>query len=157
MTGPTNAFDEILQAIAEEYRALTPQISGLRAPGSNYLQLDAGGKAAHYEWKVLHGPRRHIEVALHFEAPEPQENDSALERVMEGGDAAIRAGALTPFKSGRWGGKWTRAAFQVEFADTPDEEPIKRSAELMKLLVERTYPRVSSLLEASARIGWPAA
>ena len=137
-------------AIAEAFQALGPEPTSLRPPGPNYLQLGLGGKAAH-------GPRSHIEVALHFEGATAEENERALAQVLQGGDAAIRAGTLTPFKSGRWGGKWTRAGFEVGFAGTPDEETVQRSAELMRLLVARTSPRIIDLLEASAKTGWPAA
>jgi hypothetical protein len=143
-------------AVAAEYARLTPRFPRLRQPGTNYLQVDAGGKAAHYEWKILQAPRPHIEVALHFEAPTEDDNDRALQRVLEGGDSAIRAGTLTPFRSGRWGGKWTRAAFDVSFSGTPDDEAVSQSVNLMQLLVERTYPRVRDVFEASAQIGWPA-
>ncbi len=150
-------YGPLWHAITEAYRALGPEGSSFRAPGPNHLQLGAGGKAAHYEWKVLHGPRPHIEVALHFEGPTSAENDHALAQVLLGGDAPLRAGTLTPFKSGRWGGKWTRAGFEVGFTDVPGDETIQRSAELMKLLVERTSLRIADLLEASAKTGWPAA
>ncbi len=56
MPGDADHYAELWDTIAEEYRALGPELSRLRPPGSNYLQIDAGGKAAHYEWKILHGP-----------------------------------------------------------------------------------------------------
>jgi hypothetical protein len=143
-------------AISKEYRSLQPELPELRSPGTNYLQVNAGGKAAHYEWKLLYAPRSHVEVALHFEAPSEEKNQAALE-IVQAKNATIRGGTLMPFIAGRWGGKWTRVGFQVAFTGKPGQDVAQQSAQLMKLLIERTYPLVRSLVQSSAKAGWPAA
>ena len=137
--------------LRRDYLAQRPQFTALRPPGTNYLQLDLGGKAAHYEWKVLKPPRLHIEVALHFEGPSLEENLSAL-ALLDGHETNLRSGTLTPFISGRWARKWTRVGFQVDM-DEPDDA-VRQAAELMPLFVARTYPFMEDLLNRSAEAGW---
>ena len=153
---PSNDCTSIWDLLRQEYVALRPRFPSLREPAHNYLQLNVGGKAAHYEWKVLHAPRSLLEVALHFEAASPEENLEAL-ALVEGRAATIRGSTLTPFVSGRWGGKWTRVGFQVDLVGDSDDGAVRQSAELMQLLVERTYPLVKNVLDRSAETGWPAA
>jgi hypothetical protein len=152
---PSSASDHaaLWSAIAEEYGALQPQLPLLRSAGENYLQVDAGGKAAHYEWKILYAPKPHVEVALHFEAPGGADNEAAL-ALVQAKRATISGGTLMPFIAGRWGGKWTRLGFRVAFTGMPDRNVAQESAKLMKLLIERTYPLVQRLLERSAETGW---
>jgi hypothetical protein len=148
-------YAALWSAVAQAYRELKPALRALRSPEANYLQLDAGGKAAHYEWKVLYAPKPHVEIALHFEAPDERENLAALE-LLQGKSSTFRAGTLMPFIAGRWGGKWTRIGFQVPFIGAPDDEVASQSAQLMALLVERTYPLVNGLLDSAGRSGWEA-
>ena len=55
---PRNAdYAALWSAVAEAYRTLGPALRALRSPEANYLQVDADGKAAHYEWKVLYAPK----------------------------------------------------------------------------------------------------
>jgi hypothetical protein len=147
-------YAALWSAVAQAYRELGPALRALRSPEANYLQVDAGGKAAHYEWKVLYAPKPHVEVALHFEAPDQRENLEALD-LLQAKSSSIRAGTLMPFIAGRWGGKWTRVGFQVPFVGAP-AEVASQSGQLMALLVERTYPLVTGLLDRSARNGWEA-
>ena len=116
------------------------------------MQIDAGGKAAHYEWKVLPARRSHIEVALHFEADGKEENESAI-RVLEANDArTLTLAGLQPFASG-WSRKWTRFGLRVEYKGEPNRDTAIKSAAAMKALVERTYPIVRDILEGSAARG----
>jgi hypothetical protein len=137
--------------LRRDYLAPRPQFTAFRQPGTHYLQLDLGGKATHYEWKFLKAPTFHIEVAMHFEGPTLEENLSAL-ALLDGRETALRSGTLTPLISGRWGRKWTRLGYQVDM-DDPDDA-VRRSAELMHVLVDRTYPYAKDLLNRSAETGW---
>ena len=67
---PRNAYYGTLWSAVAGATPTGASTPTLRSPEANYLQVDAGGKAAHYEWKVLYAPRPHVEVALHFEAPD---------------------------------------------------------------------------------------
>ena len=155
MPSRSTDHEPLWSAIAQAYRTLQPKLPALRSPEANYLQVDAGGKAAHYEWKVLYAPKPHVEVALHFEAADEKENLAALD-LLHAKSSTIRAGTLRPFIAGRWSGKWTRIGFQVPFIGAPDDEVASQSAHLMALLVERTYPLVNGLLDRSAMNGWEA-
>src|SRR5215203_3522718 len=115
---PTENCRGIWDRLRQGYVAQRPQFPALRQPGSNYLQLDLGGKAAHYEWKILKAPRFHIEVALHFEGPSSEENISAL-ALLDGRQATLWPTMPASFISGPWGRKWTRFGFNVEI-DDPD-------------------------------------
>ena len=156
MMSRSSMYADLWDLIRQQYVALTPRFASFRGPADNYLQLDAGGKAAHYEWKVLHAPRSHIEIAIHFEGPDAADNLPALEACMAK-QASIRAGTLTQFIGSGWGGKWTRVGFQVDLDGESNQDVAMQSAELMLLLVERTYPLVKDRLEASSKTGWPTA
>ena len=146
-------YTRLWAEIAEEYRGLRPRLAALRAPEANYMQIDAGGKAAHYEWKILHAPKSHVEVALHFEGERKEENQAAL-RLVQGRVMAERIATTRHEVIGDWGGKWTRLGVRVGLEGEPDHETAKKSARAMQSLVERTYPAVSAMLERSAAIGW---
>ncbi len=152
MPSRESQYPQLWALIAQEYRTLRPRLAALRAPEENYMQIDAGGKAAHYEWKVLTSRKSHIEVALHFEADRKEENQEAI-RLLEANDAAaLTISGLQPFAS-PWSRKWTRFGVRVEYEGEPDPDIARKSAAAMKGLVERTYPIVRDLLERSAASG----
>jgi hypothetical protein len=149
-------YSQLFADIAEEYRALKPRLAALRAPEARYLQLEDGGKAAHYEWKVLHGPTAHVEVALHFEGEHKEDNQAALRQIR----AKVLAERVTTTPDevvGSWGGKWTRYGVRVRFDGVPDRDTAQKSAQAMHALVERTYAAAKGFLERGAATGWPAA
>jgi hypothetical protein len=147
----TNDYTQVWDQLRRDYVAQRPRFPGLRQPGTNYLQIDLGGKAAHYEWKILKAPRFHIEVALHFEGPSSEENLSAL-ALLEGREATLRSGMPASFISGPWGRKWTRFGFNLDMEDQDDA--VRESAELMHRFVDRTYPLIKDVLDRSAEAGW---
>src|SRR5688572_9092478 len=106
-------YTELWASITQEYRALHPQLAALRPPEHNYMQIDAGGKAAHYEWKVLHAGKPHIEVAIHFEAERKEENQDAIRRLNAKDASALKIAGFQPFAGG-WSQKWTRFGVRVE-------------------------------------------
>ena len=153
MNSHESQYAQLWTLIAQEYRTLRPDLAALRAPEENYMQIDAGGKAAHYEWKVLPARRSHIEVALHFEADRKELNQEPI-RLLKANDAeALTIAGLQPFASG-WSQKWTRFGVRVEYEGEPDPDVAKKSAVAMKALVERSYPIVKDLLERSAAAGF---
>jgi hypothetical protein len=120
------------------------------------MQVDAGGKSAHYEWKVLHAPTSHVEVALHFESENREANQAALHEIQD--LIAAERVVTTPTEvSGPWSSNWARYGVRVPFEAVPTRETAKRSATMMRTLIERTYPAAKALLEEASAIGWPAA
>lgn len=146
-------YTKLWAKIAEEYSTLRPQIAALRAPEANFMQLDAGGKAVHYEWKVLHAPSSHVEVALHFEGYDKAENQTGLRLVQD----HVLANRITTTPNevfGDWSAKWTRYGVRVGFEGEPDHETAKKSARAMHSLVERTYMAAKEGLDRAAATGW---
>jgi hypothetical protein len=65
-------------------------------------------------------------------------------------ESAIRNGVDVEFTAGPFGSKWTEARFRIPFGGNVTEKGIgKRAAEVMKLLIDRTYPLVQSILNGN--------
>jgi len=155
MAARNSDYTQLWAEIAEQYSALRPRLAALRAPVANYMQIDAGGKAAHYEWKVLHAPSSHVEVALHFESDRKEENQAAL-RLLQSHVLANHSTTTYQEVAGNWSRDWTRYGVRVSFEGEPDHEIAEKSARAMQSLVERTYMAVEAICDRGAATGWPA-
>jgi hypothetical protein len=123
--------------IADEFNKLdvTPPFKATGGMRNRYFQIRFGGKARHYEWQLK---KDHISVALHFESPDGEENAKWLYRVRQHVDE-IGDGISTPLRAEPWGRRWASVSFDVPYTGEPDRDIAQRCAQLMKVLIERTY------------------
>jgi hypothetical protein len=67
-----------------------------------------------------------------------EDNLQWLDKVKQHAEA-IGRGVNTPLRAERWGRKWASVSFEVPYDGEPDASVVRRCAELMKILIERTY------------------
>lgn len=132
------------QAIGREFNSISPQLKTTGRAKGNYMKIAVGMGSVHYEW-LRRKKDRCIDVAIHFETDDADTNDKLVapfERARE----TIEQGVGQPLTTGRFGAKWTQAKFLIPYSGSePTSEIAPKAAQLMKLLIDRTWPFVEKL------------
>ncbi len=138
-------FTDILKA----FKPMGPRFTRREPPRSWFMQLSVGHSSVHYEW-MPYWQKGYLAVAIHFESPDKDVNEARLAALVER-QADIVKGIDATFVAERWGKKWTKAEFRLPFEDLKDTVQLApEAARLMKILIDRTWPLVEPVLEASA-------
>ena len=91
-----------------------------------------------------------LDVALHFESPNQQENYERL-KLIQDREAPIRQGTDLEFETRQWGQKWAEARFRLPLDERqPTPEIAPEAGSVMKTLIDRTYPILQSEIFGAA-------
>jgi hypothetical protein len=88
-------------------------------------------------------------VALHFEARNPETNESRLKPICEHNDQ-ITEGIKYPFIAELWGKKWAAAEFRVPYDPADPMAVVPEVVRVMGLLIERTWPLIEPFVKGNA-------
>lgn len=132
-------FRKLWQAISTEFNKLETQFQSRAKSSEMYQPVYVGDSRLHYEW-VLRKRSARLDVCLHFEGPDKQENLKFLEIIQAKRDQ-IKEGIDLEFKAEPWGRKWAQAEFRIPFdGDFPSTDIVPEAARIMKIFIERTWP-----------------
>lgn len=141
-------FSELLNQIALEFEGSKEEFPLRGKPTRTYLKVPTGTNGVHFEWLVRKGDGE-MHVAVHFEQGEAERNYDLLS-LMEGVASEIGQDVQEEFRVRKWGSKWAFGAFVLPLpCDMRDEAFAKRAAELMVLLIDRTWPLIEQRLSES--------
>lgn len=140
-----SGHSEFFRVVLGAYAALGPVVPGPSNPATqDYMSLHIGNGQIHYEWLVRKRSKT-VDVALHFEANDPELNLKRLESVLE---QCPNLNSLTTFEmsSGSWGRKWAQVSFRIPYQGAlPGQEEAEQAANLMNALVNQTLSIVRKL------------
>jgi hypothetical protein len=120
--------------------------TGRGSSGGNYMQIAVGIRALHYEW-LIRKSMSYIGIALHSESSDEQRNHKIIEAVLAYKEN-ITQGVPLEFATGKFGRKWEHVEFRLPYeGEYPNPSLAPRAAEVMKLLIERTWPIVQSVVK----------
>ncbi len=108
-----------------------------------YQQVTSGLKGIHYEWYVRHRAKC-LDVCVHFEAADEAVNKRMVAPLLSLGPA-LSEGVPEDLVMGNFGDqvastKYREARYRIRSDSPTSPELASRAAELMKILIERTYP-----------------
>jgi hypothetical protein len=127
------------QAVSTAFNNLDTQFKSRGKSSDMYQQVYVGDSRLHYEW-ILRKRSASLDVALHFESSDKDENLKFLELIQSKRDQ-IKQGIDFEFKAAPWGKKWAEAGFRLPFeGEFPNPDIAQDAANLMKILIERTWP-----------------
>lgn len=144
----THRSDQALwDAVARAFNACAlPFQSRAKRPGK-YSQIRFGDPRVHYEWQILKR-RGALEVALHFEHNQPDDNYRLLD-IISHATACIAEAVPWEFRAEKWGQRWARVQFLIPYdGGAPAAEIAPAAAEAMKTLIQRTWPLIRHHVEA---------
>jgi hypothetical protein len=129
------------KAVAHEFNALG---AGFRASGrTSGLHMCAKPRfeGIHYEW-IVRTQEARLDIALHFEFKLRRESLAWLDLIAPH-MRLITAGVDLGFDLVPWGRRWAEARFRLPFeGGFPGTELAPYAAQVMKTLIERTWPVV---------------
>lgn len=127
-------------AIGTEFNKLeTGFCAPVRGRGS-FMQVTIGVSTLHYEW-LLRRRDQTLEISLHAESSDRTENQRWLDPIAAHA-AQITAGIPEEFDVAEWGRAGRQARFRLRYDGKPTSVLAPRAAELMALLIARTYPLI---------------
>ena len=132
------------QAIADHFKTLKRPSTIYFPERKHEHVLHFGNSRIHYEWNIYKREEM-LDVALHFESDDPDENARWLKQV-EAIEAKIKEGIDFEFKAGRWGRNLNlaRIRFRISYKGTHPVHFAPQAANLMKILIDRTYDLVKT-------------
>ncbi|HEY2415314.1 MAG TPA: hypothetical protein VGI40_23930 [Pirellulaceae bacterium] len=140
-----SSLQHLWNLIADQFNSLALPLKVTSRTGGNFLPLKIGHSEMHYEWIPLK-TKRMLRVALHFESPDREINERRLQEIAAHRQE-IAMGVEYLFFAGDFGKLWKTAEFQLPWDDTtPDDRIAPEAVCAMKILVERTYPTVKTLM-----------
>ncbi|HVP09842.1 MAG TPA: hypothetical protein VMV94_01495, partial [Phycisphaerae bacterium] len=144
----TGQFRALWSAVGEAFNGLETGFHTTGNSGGDWITVPVGNSYVHYQW-TWRKRLAVIEVALHFEWPEPDRNARAAERIRKH-EAEIKRGVDLEFAIAPVGGKgYMEARFRVPFdGNVADAQVAKQAAETMRVLIERTHPMVREILKS---------
>ena len=130
-------FKKLWQAISCEFNKLGTQFQSIGESSGTYQQILIGKSRHHYEW-YLNKRTRCLEVALHFEDYNHQENSTLLSLIREN-ETEIKKGMALDFKA--LIKKWGQVAFSLPYeGDFPANDIAPEAARIMKLSCPIGHP-----------------
>jgi hypothetical protein len=134
-------YHALWKRIVEVFNTISPDLQATGRAKGSYMKLRTGNAAVHYEW-MLKRREKNLDVAIHFEAPDPALN-AQMVQAFEAKRAQIEEGTGLSFKIDDFGKRWKQARFSLPFTGSePVDELAPRAARLMATLVTRTRPMV---------------
>lgn len=154
-----SALHEIWRSVAKQFNAMNVAVEGQtfaidKISSRQYLQLKVGlpgvaHKVAHYEWWWRRNSAA-FDVAIHFEADAEADNER-VSLAMEAIRPKLAQGVPEKLLIGRFGdrnpnSRWREVRYRIPCGNPPSAETLTRAAELMKILVERSFPALKHAL-----------
>jgi hypothetical protein len=139
-------YSQFWAAVGEEFNALNTGFSTSGRCQNKYMQISVGTPKVHYEWVIGMKPPR-LRVALHFEYPDKERNQRLIEGISKK-SGEIEESVKKVFECGPFGKKWSHAQFTLPCeGPEPTVKLAPQAAELMKTLIDRTWPIVEPALQ----------
>lgn len=132
-------YRKLWNAVSEEFNKLESRFQSNGKSSARNMQVRIGDSRIHYEW--IHRKRdSKIDVGLHFESTDRDENQRFLELIQARQDE-IKQGMDKEFRAEPWGKNWALAEFRLTYnGDFPAISVAPEAACLMKILIDRTWP-----------------
>jgi hypothetical protein len=145
-TREQSEYSKLLMAIAQEFNNLGAQFTANNKPIVRYLYLDTSTSRVHYAWQIRKREAA-LEVGVYFESLDLKRNLELLD-LMLSNETSIRKDTNLEFKIERFGKISAKAAFRLPLlSDIPSGDNVKRAADTMKMLIDRTWPLLGPLVK----------
>ena len=130
-------FKRLWQTISYEFNKFGMQFQANGESTGIFQQMCIENSRHHYEW-YINTKNRYLEIALHFEDSDHQENHHLISLIQKN-QSEIKKGIHLDFRISAK--KWGQAAFCLPYeGEYPTTDIAPEAARFMRLLIERTWP-----------------
>ena len=137
---------KLWQAMSEEFNKLDLTFKTKSPNSISFLQIPFGNTGNHYEWEIRKKDH-HLDVALHFESRNSQENSKLFE-IIKTNELQIKQGIDLEFRANPTGKIWRHVEFSIPFdGNLPSLNVIPQAVSTMKTLIDRTWPLIEPYSE----------
>lgn len=145
-------YQKLWQAVAEEFNKLGLKFQASGKSSYQNQQILFGDSRVHYEW-LIRKRDSCLGIGLHFESKDLQENLTFLE-LIKAHEEEIKQNIDLEFRAEPWGKKWALFEIRLPFVgDLPNREIAPEAANIMKTLIERTWPLIEPHVNKRAEYG----